>query len=69
MLAGRLDEVARIAHAEGGDGLAALRLELFRPLEPMLAQTAGSPEEAYDKLDGELALEWKLDGRARAGAP
>ena len=61
MLAGELTAVARAALTEGRAGLARFRLELFRPLQPMLAQTAADPSEALDRL-GEAALELKLDG-------
>jgi DNA ligase-1 len=61
MLAGELPEVARAALVEGRPGLARFRLELFRPLQPMLAQPAGDVSEALEKL-GEAALELKLDG-------
>ncbi len=61
MLAGELTAVARAVLTEGRPGLARFRLELFRPLQPMLAQPAGDLSEAFDRL-GEAALELKLDG-------
>jgi DNA ligase-1 len=61
MLAGAAPPVARALLTEGRPGLARFRLELFRPLQPMLAQTAGDPSEALERL-GEAALELKLDG-------
>jgi len=36
--------------------------ELFRPIKPMLAQSAADVAAAWAALDGRLALEWKLDG-------
>jgi len=60
MLTGRLELVAHAARA-GRDALAALRLQLFRPLAPMLAQSADGVKEALSKL-GRAAFEWKLDG-------
>jgi DNA ligase-1 len=62
MLAGDLGSVARAALEQGAAGLAAFRLELFRPLQPMLAQTAADPAEALAGLGGRGAFEWKLDG-------
>jgi len=62
MLAGDLGAVASAALARGAAGLAAFRLELFRPLQPMLAQTASDPGEALAALGGRAAFEWKLDG-------
>jgi DNA ligase-1 len=61
MLSGRLPEVARAALADGEAGLAAFRLELLRPIQPMLAQSADDPADALVRL-GSAALEWKLDG-------
>src|SRR6185436_4039821 len=61
MLAGELPEVARAVLLEGRPGLARFRPELFRPLQPMLAQAAGDTSEALERL-GEAALELKLDG-------
>ena len=61
MLAGELAPVARAALIEGRPGLARFRLQLFRPLQPMLAQPAADPGEALERL-GEAAFELKLDG-------
>ena len=61
MLAGELTAVARAVLVEGRPGLDRFRLQLFRPLQPMLAQPAGDVSEALDRL-GEAALELKLDG-------
>jgi DNA ligase-1 len=61
MLAGELAPVARAALAEGPAGLARFHLQLFRPLQPMLAQPAADPGEALERL-GEAAFELKLDG-------
>lgn len=61
MLSGDIGAVVQDAF-EGGDGtLAAYRLELFRPVLPMLAQTAPSAAEAVVAL-GECEVEEKLDG-------
>jgi len=61
MLAGDLPAVARAALTGGQAGLGAFRLELFRPVQPMLAQPAGDLGEALERI-GEAALEYKLDG-------
>jgi DNA ligase-1 len=61
MLAGALGPVAAAAAAEGSEGLARFRLELLRPVQPMLAQTAEGTTEAVARL-GRAAVEWKLDG-------
>lgn len=61
MLAGSLREVARTLLAEGPGALAAFRLTVGRPVQPMLAHTAASVTEAVDRL-GPCAVEEKLDG-------
>ncbi|MEU3834476.1 ATP-dependent DNA ligase [Streptomyces microflavus] len=61
MLAGSLQDVARTLLAEGPGALAAFRLTVGRPVQPMLAHTAASVTEAVDKL-GPCAVEEKLDG-------
>jgi len=53
-------EVAVVARADGADGLAALGLEIGRPVGAMLAQ-AGTVTEALDDWD-RAAVEWKFDG-------
>jgi DNA ligase 1 len=57
-----LGEVARVALQEGADALGRFQLELFSPVAPMLAQTAGDVAEALRELAGEVAFEWKMDG-------
>ncbi|MCL7454949.1 MAG: ATP-dependent DNA ligase [Anaerolineae bacterium] len=59
---GDVGEVALVALAQGEAGLKEASLRLFRPLKPMLAQTAEGMAEAFEQLNGQLALEYKLDG-------
>jgi DNA ligase-1 len=61
MLRGDLGDVAATALRDGEDGLRRYRLEVGRPLQPMLAQTAESVTAALARL-GTAAIEWKLDG-------
>ncbi|HEY0358636.1 MAG TPA: ATP-dependent DNA ligase, partial [Mycobacteriales bacterium] len=61
LLRGDLREVAVTALAEGEAGLARFRLEVGRPLAPMLAQTAPSVGDALAAVCP-AAVEWKLDG-------
>ncbi len=61
MLRGDARAVAEVALRQGEPGLAAFRLELGRPLGPMLASPAASLEEAMARV-GEAAVDWKLDG-------
>jgi DNA ligase-1 len=59
---GDLGEVALVALTEGEAGLKKATVRLFRPLKPMLAQTAGDLAEAFERYKGRVALEYKLDG-------
>ena len=61
MLRGALPPVARIARERGVAGLREIRLELGRPLQAMLAQSAEDPADAMARL-GQAGAEWKLDG-------
>ena len=62
MLAGDLGEVAAAALTDGAAGLARFGLTVFRPVLPMLAQTADTAAAALASLGGPAALELKLDG-------
>ena len=62
MYAGSLGEVALVAITEEPAALGRFQLRLFSPVAPMLAQTAADVDAAMEELDGEIALEWKLDG-------
>ncbi|HWO81183.1 ATP-dependent DNA ligase [Gaiella sp.] len=61
MLAGDLAVVARAALMDGAEGLSRFRLEVLRPIGPMLAQSAGDVAEALTRT-GPAGIEWKLDG-------
>jgi len=63
MLAADLGRVARAALTQGAAGLTAFRVELFHPLQPMLAQAADDVTDALARLgNGQAAFEYKLDG-------
>jgi DNA ligase-1 len=53
--------VARAALETGEAGLTQYDVQLFRPIQPMLAQSADDIPEALASI-GEAALEYKLDG-------
>jgi DNA ligase-1 len=61
MMAGDFAAVAEAALTEGEAALSRYDVQLFRPIQPMLAQSAEDAEEALADL-GEAALEYKLDG-------
>ena len=62
MMAGELTSVAHAAFLEREAGLARFAVQLFRPVQPMLAQPAASLDIALDQLEDDAALECKLDG-------
>lgn len=63
MLGGSLGAVAEALLARGPDALGAFRLEVGRPVQPMLAQSAKDVDEALDRLGpGPVAVDEKLDG-------
>lgn len=61
MLSGDLSQVAIAALSNGPEGLARFRLTLFRPVRPMLADTAADVAEALER-HGPASIEAKLDG-------
>ncbi|MDH5624245.1 MAG: ATP-dependent DNA ligase [Candidatus Bathyarchaeota archaeon] len=62
MLTGDIGEVAAIAKTQGREGIVKLQFQVFRPIKPMLAQTADAVDEAIKEHGGETAFEHKLDG-------
>ncbi|MGY5883537.1 ATP-dependent DNA ligase [Modestobacter lacusdianchii] len=62
MLSGRLPETAALALTGGVDALAAVRLEVGRPVRPMLASPGSSLDAALADLGSEVTVETKLDG-------
>jgi DNA ligase-1 len=61
MLAGAVPPVAAALAEAGRAGLDRFELSLFRPVQPMLADTAADVEAALERL-GEAGFEYKLDG-------
>jgi DNA ligase-1 len=61
MLAGDIGIVARTAIVEGDDALARFILQPFKPVQPMLADSAADVADALSNL-GEASFEYKLDG-------
>ena len=63
MMAGGLAPVARALLADGDKSLSRFMVQIFRPVQPMLAQPAAGVDEAFaDQDSGDVTLEWKLDG-------
>jgi DNA ligase-1 len=61
MVGGELPAVAVAAREGGAEALAEFRLTLFRPVQPMLAQSAADAAAAMAKISP-AAAEYKLDG-------
>jgi DNA ligase-1 len=61
MLSGDLPGTAATALTMGEAGLLEVGFEIFRPVMPMLASTAGGVEDALAGF-GRASVEWKLDG-------
>ncbi|WP_227979450.1 ATP-dependent DNA ligase [Nocardia spumae] len=62
MLSGRLPVTAAAAFGGGATALAAFRLEVGRPIQPMLASPGATLDEVLREFDGDLSVEHKLDG-------
>ena len=62
MLTGDVGEVASLLREYGEEALSRIGFRLMRPLKPMLAQMAESPDEAIREHGGKTAFEYKLDG-------
>jgi len=61
MLGGDLADTAQRALTCGEAALTAVGLQVLRPVQPMLAASAASVDEALTAL-GRASVEWKLDG-------
>jgi DNA ligase 1 len=61
MLGGDPSTVAEVALRSGADGLELFRLQVGRPIQPMLAKTATSVGAALERA-GTAAVDWKIDG-------
>lgn len=61
MMAGSATAIAAAVLQHGEAGLSQFDVQLFRPVQPMLAQTAEDVSDALHEL-GEAALEYKFDG-------
>jgi DNA ligase-1 len=62
MVVGDIGEVAKAAKTRGREGVSKFRVQVFRPIKPMLAQTAEDVKEALNQHGGRTAFEYKLDG-------
>ncbi len=54
--------ITRVVYQEGLDGVKKVDIKLGIPVRPMLAERVKSPEEAWEKTNGQLAADFKYDG-------
>jgi DNA ligase-1 len=57
-----LGRVSKILAKEGLKAVSAIKIELFIPIRPMLAERVQTSKEALEKVSGKAAVEFKLDG-------
>lgn len=57
-----LGRVSRILATDGLEAVSEIKIELFIPIRPMLAERVQTNKEALDKVSGKGAVEFKLDG-------
>lgn len=62
MLTSDFGYVAKIAKLEGNEGLSRVKIQVGKPIRPMLAQNAASVKDALIEMGGEAAFEIKYDG-------
>lgn len=62
MILSDLGEVAQKALTEGLSAIKNVRIKIFRPIRPMLAQKAENIQEAFKEHGWNTAFEYKLDG-------
>ncbi len=54
--------ITRVVYEEGLEGIKKVDIKLGIPVRPMLAERVKSPEEAWEKTNGNLAADFKYDG-------
>ena len=57
-----LGRVSKILATDGISAVSDIKIELFVPIRPMLAERVQTSEEALEKVSGKGAVEFKLDG-------
>jgi len=62
MLLGKIGDLVNLAVTKGREGIRAVRLEVFRPIRPMLAEMYHDVSRLLKESDEPLALEYKFDG-------
>ncbi len=54
--------ITKVAYEKGIEGVKKIDIKLGIPVRPMLAERVKSPEEAWEKTNGQLAADFKYDG-------
>jgi len=54
--------VAKTVATKGLEAVRTIKIEVFKPIRPMLAERVSSAEEALKRTEGKCAAEYKLDG-------
>lgn len=57
-----LGTVAKLLAIKGLEAVKSIKITLFRPIRPMLAERISTAEEALERMEGRAAVEYKLDG-------
>lgn len=57
-----LGNVARLLATNGLEAVRSIKITLFKPIRPMLAERIKTSEEALEHMEGKAAVEYKLDG-------
>jgi DNA ligase-1 len=57
-----LGRVSKILAKQGLEAVSAIKIELFIPIRPMLAERVQTSKEALERVSGKGAVEFKLDG-------
>lgn len=57
-----LGTVAKLLATKGLEAVRSIKITLFKPIRPMLAERVRTAEEALERMAGRAAIEYKLDG-------
>lgn len=57
-----LGTVAKLLATKGLEAVKSMKITLFKPIRPMLAERITTAEEALERMEGKVAVEYKLDG-------
>ncbi|MFL6308956.1 MAG: ATP-dependent DNA ligase [Nitrososphaera sp.] len=57
-----LGTVARLLATKGLEAVSSIKIMLFKPIRPMLAERIRTSEEALERMGSKVAVEYKLDG-------